>query len=99
MRNQDHLTTGYSADQAAVIAATARGQAAWAHGGPAGTTCSHCVHYGCVVKEYVDKAGKRRKRYIYYNKRCKMYRQIMGRVGPRVPDDTPSCRHFVIAVG
>ena len=46
MRNDTHLTSGYEPVLERQIRKTRVGMASWAAGGPFGTTCGQCAHFG-----------------------------------------------------
>ena len=67
------------------------GMAFWSGTGPAGTTCRECINYDYTHSYYSanSKHGDTLK-----PGPCRKYGVLMGRVGPSVPYNTPSCKYF-----
>lgn len=71
---------------AKLIKQTPDGMAHWAGTGPSDKTCGQCKHLGAVYPH----AGKTK-----YLSRCQLYqRRANGRVGGKLPPNTPACKYF-----
>jgi len=93
MQNLGHLTAGYAPEFSVKLAATLPGMASWALGGPPETTCGQCTHWGYKTPR-LDADGNLTGKHTYHSARCAQFKRLMGRGGPRLPAETPSCRCF-----
>lgn len=82
-----------SGEETLALSETVEGMAHFAHGGPVGTCCRSCAHWGQTKKEIRDRAG------FLKPSRCKLYvkmrkgqQAIKARAG--IPPETPSCKYF-----
>lgn len=65
------------------LAETVSGMAHFAGTGPKGAVCRGCMHWCDVVD-----GGK------WKRERCDKYRELMHRVGEKIPGGTKACKYF-----
>jgi hypothetical protein len=87
------LTAGY-ADPELVrqIGKSVPGMAHFAATGPFGTHCKDCHYFG-AYQQVKNKAGDV-VRTPFRSERCAAFLHMTGKLGPAVPPQTESCRHF-----
>jgi hypothetical protein len=91
MKNQRHLTQGYDDNLAAMIAATYKGQAHWAHSGPFAVTCKECQFYS-YWRQIRDKNNNTTSTERYRG--CAKYLGLIGRHDPTFPETAAACKYF-----
>jgi hypothetical protein len=85
----EHMTPAPT-DKAA--RATHPGQAHFAGSGPQDRTCHECLFWGHGKHDYHSRSGKYHG--LIKPAPCMKFRMLTRKMGDKVPDDAPACRHF-----
>jgi hypothetical protein len=87
------LTAGYNDPELVrQIGKSVPGMAHFAATGPFGTRCKDCEYYG-VYQQIKNKAGDIVDT-VFRRGCCGAFLRITGKLGPAIPPQSESCRHF-----
>jgi hypothetical protein len=87
------LTAGFAdAELVRQIKKSVPGMAHFSATGPFGTACKDCAHYG-LWQQIKNQAGDTVNT-VFHRGRCAKFRELTNNIGPALPPNTESCRHF-----